>query len=136
LMDETGKPIAERLGDKRFRAGAAVMFKTVRKDGKEGLQGVKLGANPVRQLPPKVDLSELKPLTEMGKGEYKGSPGGLYPDGVNERPAAHEKAGLALAQQVQPLDEDGKPAKDGKIVLLSVGMSNTTQEFSMFQQLA
>jgi len=136
LMDETGKPIAERLGDKRFRAGAAVMFKTLRKDGKEVLQGVKLGANPVRQPPPKVDLSELKPLTEMGKGEYKGSPGGLYPDGVNERPAAHEKAGLALAQQVQPLDEDGKPAKDGKIVLLSVGMSNTTQEFSMFQQLA
>src|SRR5205823_2813138 len=37
---------------------------------------------------------------------------------------------------VQPLDRDGKPAKDGKIVLLSVGMSNTTQEFSTFKRLA
>jgi lysophospholipase L1-like esterase len=83
-----------------------------------------------------VDLSALIALPELGKGEYKGSPGGLYPDGKNERPAAHEKAGLAFAQNVQPLDEDGQPAKDGKIVLLSVGMSNTTQEFSMFQQIA
>jgi hypothetical protein len=136
FMDEAGKSIEGRLTDKRFRAGAPVMFKTARNDGKEILQGVKLGANPVRQPPPKVDLAGLKPLTEMDKGEYKGSPGGLYPDGANERPAAHEKAGLALAKQVQPLDADGKPAKDGKIVLLSVGMSNTTQEFSVFKQIA
>jgi hypothetical protein len=73
------------------------------------------------------DTSKLKPLTQMGKSLYEGQPGGLYPGGKNERPAAHEAAGVRLAKQVQPLDRDGKPAKDGKIVLLSVGMSNTMQ---------
>jgi hypothetical protein len=69
----------------------------------------------------------------LGEGEYKGSPGGLYPGGKNERPAAHEAIGRELAKKVRPLDKDGHPADDGKIVLLSVGMSNTTQEFSTFK---
>jgi hypothetical protein len=136
FMDEAGKPIEGRLTDKRLKPGAAVMFKSARRDGREVLIGVKLGQGPLAAPPPKVDLSAFKPLTELGKGEYHGSPGGLYPDGKNERPAAHEKAGLALAKKAQPLDRDGKPARDGKIVLLSVGMSNTTQEFSTFQLLA
>ena len=82
------------------------------------------------------DASALKPLTELGRAEYKGFSGGLYPDGKNERPAAHEKAGIALAKQVQPLDREGKPSADGKIVVLSIGMSNTTQEYSAFIRLA
>jgi hypothetical protein len=44
-------------------------------------------------------------------------------------PAAHLAAGRAAAAQVQPLDAGGAPNAAGKIVLLSVGMSNTTQEF-------
>jgi hypothetical protein len=35
-----------------------------------------------------------------------------------------------------PLDADGKPAKDGKIGLVSISMSNATQEYSMFKQIA
>ncbi len=84
----------------------------------------------------KADTSALKPLTELGSGEYKGVKGGLYPDGKNERPAPHEAMGVALAKKVQPLDAEGKPNADGKIVLLSVGMSNTTQEFSVFKRIA
>ena len=68
------------------------------------------------------------PLSELGKGKYKGEEGGLYPGGVNTPPPAHEKAGLKLAQSMQPLDAQGHPSKDGKIVLMSVGMSNTQQE--------
>lgn len=136
FMDESGRPIKERLADKRMKPGAAVMFKAARRDGKEVLVGLKLGHARPGEPPPKVDLSTLKSLTELGKGEYKGHSGGLYPDGKNERPAVHEKAGLELAKKVQPLDENGKPARDGKIVLLSVGMSNTTQEFSAFQRIA
>ena len=67
------------------------------------------------------------PLTDLGAGFYHGVQGGLYPGGTNVRPAAHEKAGLALAQHLQPLDKEGKPANDGKIVLCTIGFSNTSQ---------
>jgi hypothetical protein len=77
------------------------------------------------------------PLTDLGPGLYKGKPGGLYPGGRNDRPEAHEAAGLSLARAVRPLGPDGTPDDDrGRVVLLSVGMSNATQEFSAFQRLA
>src|SRR6185436_13885008 len=76
------------------------------------------------------------PLTEMGaKDAYKGEDGGLYGDGKNEPPAAHAAAAKAEAEKIQPVDGEGKPSKTGKVVLLSIGMSNTTQEFSRFLQL-
>jgi Cu/Ag efflux protein CusF len=123
--------LKDGLKDERFKAGAAVMFLARQQDGKAVLLGVRI----IPTLK-KVDTSKLKPLTELGKARYQGYPGGLYPDGKNERPAAHEKAGLALAKKVRPLDAAGKPSAAGKIVLLSVGMSNTTQEFSAFQRRA
>jgi hypothetical protein len=78
----------------------------------------------------------LVPLTDLKTGTYKGKEGGLYPGGRNERPAAHEEAGLRLARAIRPLDAQGKPSDSGKIVLLSIGMSNTTQEFSTFKPMA
>lgn len=78
----------------------------------------------------------LVPLTELGASLYQGKAGGLYPEGSNDRPEVHEQAGLAAAQSIRPLDAQGKPAASGKIVLLSIGMSNTTQEFSTFKRLA
>lgn len=77
------------------------------------------------------------PLCDMGAGDkHKGEDGGLYGAGKNEPPKAHADAAKAEAAKVQPLDAEGKPAADGKVVLLSIGMSNTTQEFSRFMQLA
>lgn len=76
------------------------------------------------------------PLTELGAAKYKGEDGGLYGGGKNEPPPAHLEAALREAAKIQPLNADGKPAKDGKVVLLSVGMSNTTQSYSRFKQLA
>src|SRR5262245_17640282 len=84
---------------------------------------------------PKFDTSKLKPLTALGTDKYQDHEGGLYPGGKNDRPAEHEKAGLALAKKVQPLDADGKPDPDGKIVLLSIGMSNTSQASEAFARL-
>jgi hypothetical protein len=136
LMDADNRPISDRLKDGRLKAGAAVAFKPEERDGRTVLVGLKLLAGAGRPALPKVDTSKLQPLTELGTGEYHGFPGGLYPDGKTERPTAHEAAGLALARHVRPLDADGKPNADGKVVLLSVGMSNTTQEFSAFQRLA
>jgi lysophospholipase L1-like esterase len=76
------------------------------------------------------------PLTELGDGTYKGQDGGLYGKGRNEPPKDLADAARTEAASVRPLDPDGKPAKDGKIVFISIGMSNTTQEFSEFVTLA
>jgi hypothetical protein len=84
---------------------------------------------------PKETLG-IKPLTELGKEKYKGETGGLYGDGNNEPPPEHAKLAQAEIAKIAPLDAEGKPAKDGKIVLMSIGMSNTTQEFSRFVELA
>ncbi len=83
------------------------------------------------------ETTSFKPLSEMNAGDrYKGEDGGLYGQGKNEPPASHRKAAEAELARVLPLDADGKPAKEGKIVLVSISMSNATQEFSMFKRLA
>jgi hypothetical protein len=137
IMGPGGAVLKDRLKDKRFKEGAPVRFKPGKKDGKTVLVGLQLvGDNPIQRPPDKVDLSKLVPLTDMKDKEYQGFKGGLYPDGKNERPTRHEAAGLALAKNVQPLDAEGKPSADGKIVLLSIGMSNTNQAFAGFLQVA
>ncbi|MBM4088017.1 MAG: SGNH/GDSL hydrolase family protein [Planctomycetes bacterium] len=79
----------------------------------------------------------LKPLSDMTAGDrYKEQDGGLYGGGSNEPPDKHLQAALQQAKAIQPLDAKGQPAEAGKIGFLSIGMSNTTQEFSMFVLLA
>jgi hypothetical protein len=74
----------------------------------------------------------LTPINDLGSGSYLGSQGGLYPGGTNVRPIAHTVGGLAQAAAIVPRDASGAPAAGGKIVFLSIGMSNCTQEFSRF----
>src|SRR5258705_4892985 len=69
------------------------------------------------------------PLNDLGTETYKGFMGGLYPGGSNTVPMTHASAGLAKAALVTPLDTMGAPSASGKIALVSIGMSNTTQEF-------
>lgn len=77
------------------------------------------------------------PLCDMTeKDRYKEEDGGLYGGGKNEPPAAHAERAKAEAAKIRPLDAEGKPADSGKVVLLSIGMSNTTQEFSRFVQIS
>jgi hypothetical protein len=68
------------------------------------------------------------PLTDLGTGTYQGFDGGLYAGGSNLRPAGHDAAGRAIAAAIAPID--------GAVVLISIGMSNATQEFSRFVPLA
>src|SRR5262245_32408066 len=79
----------------------------------------------------------LKPLTEMSADDrYKGEDGGLYGGGKNEPPPALAAAARKEIEQIVPRDADGKPAPDGIIGLVSLSMSNATQEFSTFKPMA
>jgi hypothetical protein len=144
IQDIAGQSASGGLENVDFKPGAAVIFRVRLQDGKAVLGGIKLAlinpsqanasqgvADRVRQPPPKIDLSQLKPLTDMSPDErYQGFQGGLYSGGANERPTAHTAAGIALAKQVEPLDKDGKPSADGRVVLVTIGMSNTMQASS------
>ena len=70
----------------------------------------------------------LIPLTDMGRRRYRGHRGGLYPNGVNRPPQKYLRGALAAAKRVRPIN--------GKIVLLSLGMSNASVEFSAFKRSA
>ncbi|MBK5286706.1 MAG: T9SS type A sorting domain-containing protein [Bacteroidia bacterium] len=76
------------------------------------------------------------PINDLGTGTFNGWTGGLYSGGSNAMPPAHLQAGLAMAQQVQCLDTSGNADANGKIVWLSIGMSNTTQETQQFIPMA
>lgn len=69
----------------------------------------------------------LIPLTDLGKRKYRGHRGGLYPGG-NQPSRRYLKQGLGAAKRVRPIN--------GRVVLLSIGMSNTTQEFRAFARMA
>ncbi|RMF84233.1 MAG: hypothetical protein D6744_03410 [Planctomycetota bacterium] len=70
------------------------------------------------------------PLNDLGAGLYLGQfEGGLYGNGQNHPPARQAAEGVARARSIEPLDTNGQPDPNGKYVLLSIGMSNTTQEF-------
>ncbi|MBS3945778.1 MAG: T9SS type A sorting domain-containing protein [Melioribacter sp.] len=79
----------------------------------------------------------LIPLNDLGSGLYKNFQGGLYLNGSNLRPAKHDFLGIELSKQIKPIDKNGNvDTLLGKYVLLSIGMSNTTQEFSYFKTIA
>lgn len=67
-------------------------------------------------------LAQRVPLNDLGNGKYLGQfEGGLYEHGSNAGPADHDAEGMRRAAAIKPIN--------GKIVMLSIGMSNTTQEF-------
>ena len=78
----------------------------------------------------------LTPLPDLTGGAYQGEAGGLYPNRGNSMPSSHLAAGLELARGIEPLDAGGQPSASGRYVFISIGMSNTTQEFSAFVPLA
>src|SRR5262249_17188933 len=92
-------------------------------------------ADYARQHPAR-ESTGLIPLPDLGKELYHGEQGGLYPGGVNVRPPAHQQAGLRLSREITPLDRAGRKSASGLIVLLSIGMSNTTQESRSFRAIA
>jgi hypothetical protein len=84
---------------------------------------------PAGKSSPSADCSltstGLVPLTDMGSRRYRGHRGGLYPGGVNRPPRTYLRNAIAASKRIRPID--------GKIVLLSLGMSNASDEFSAFK---
>jgi hypothetical protein len=67
-------------------------------------------------------LAQREAINDLGTALYLGQfEGGLYEHGTNLMPADHLAGGLAQSALIRPID--------GRIVMVSIGMSNTTQEF-------
>jgi len=76
------------------------------------------------------------PLSALGTDTYQGFEGGLYAEGLNTPPVAYAAAALAASGEVVPRNVDGLEDPEGKILFLSIGMSNASQEFKMFERQA
>ncbi len=94
------------------------------------------GAPAAGSLTPRASTG-MKPLSEMTADDrYKGQDGGLYGSGQNVPPEPHRRAAERELASIQPLDAEGRPSAQGRIVFVSISMSNATQEFSRFKRIA
>ena len=75
------------------------------------------------------------PLDQVGGAPHRGLALGLYGAGTNLPTASHQALADAAAARVVPRDASGAPSATGLIGLLSIGMSNTNQEFAEFERL-
>jgi hypothetical protein len=82
----------------------------------------------------------LTPLNDMTAAQdYQGESGGLYGDGLNVLPPGHPHWSHTnvASELVLPRDTGGAPdLQNGKIGLISIGMSNTKIEFDIFMEIA
>lgn len=138
VLDAQGKDLAGGLKSGELKEGTEVTVTVDREGGGPVLKSLRLGkqegAGRTSGGKPTVGF---KPLDEMtADDKYKGEDGGLYGGGKNTPPEGHLAAAKAETARIAPLDAAGKPAADGKIVLVSISMSNATQEFSTFKRQA
>lgn len=143
VVDEKGKDLPDGLKSNELKEGATVTITVERENQQLLLKQLRLGgaapARPDGNDPRRKSGERLgfKPLDEMtAHDSYHGEDGGLYGGGENVAPADHQAAARKETAQIVPRSRDGKPSPDGKIVLISISMSNWTQEFSMFKQIA
>lgn len=145
IQDEDGKDLSDGLKATQLKEGTTVTLK-VERDGKAmAIVSIRLGGKvngpgrPSGSSQTSVGKSSVgfKPLNEMSAtDEYKGEDGGLYGGGQNKPPESLNTAAKRQTEKIRPLDAKGHPSTDGKIGLVSISMSNATQEFSRFKQLA
>ena len=131
-----GKPLPGGLQAKELKQGVEVTISGDMKDGGPVIRVIRLGGKGRQLLKTGKSSVGLKPLTEMtARDRYKGEDGGLYGGGSNQPPVAHLAAAKRQTARIVPLDTDGKPAKNGKIGMVSISMSNATQEYSVFKKI-
>lgn len=79
-------------------------------------------------------LSGFVPLPELTGKQFRGYPGGLYPNG-NVPSGDYLADALESARNIVPLNTEGKPDAGGLIVMAGVGASNPRTEFNAFMSL-
>jgi Cu/Ag efflux protein CusF len=134
VLDANGKELADGLKAKELKEGTEVTVTVERGDGQPVITAIR-----IRKKSPDAGKTSVgfKPLTEMSASDkYKGEDGGLYGGGKNDPPEAHQRAAAKETAKIVPLDAEGKPSKDGTVALISISMSNATQEFSFFKRVA
>ncbi len=91
----------------------------------------------ISDMDPTRTSTGMIPLCDMtATDRYQGEDGGLYGRGLNEPDAAHQGLIDKSLSEVVPRAPDGEPSRNGKVVMISVGMSNTSREFGPFIQVA
>jgi hypothetical protein len=133
-----GKPLEGGIKAKELTDGTLVTVRAEFGGGMPVLKELRLGranlSGPALEGKPTVGI---KPLTDMtAQDMYKGEDGGLYGGGRNEPPPALLAMARAETVKIVPLDAQGKPADDGVIAVVSLSMSNATQEYSRFKEIA
>jgi hypothetical protein len=77
------------------------------------------------------------PLDDPSGPPHRGVwPLGLYPGSSNTPPPAHAALATTAVANIVPRDASGAANPSGWIGMLSIGMSNTNQEFSTFERIA
>ncbi|HHT27206.1 MAG TPA: hypothetical protein GXZ82_08190 [Firmicutes bacterium] len=123
--------------DAAVRETAAYFSNLMRTEFQGGNRRYRISEDEYALLERGMPSTGFIPLNEMTAGQtYKGQEGGLYGNGGNEPPLEHRLAAEAAAAKIQPLDANGKPDPNGRIVLMSMGMSNTRQHWAAFKQRA
>lgn len=143
VLGTDGKPLAGGIKAKELKEGMAATITIDRDGGGMVVTTIRLGGQTQEKEkgkqggPTPKASTGYKPLTEMSAADkYKGEDGGLYGGGKNEPTGDHAAAAKKEIAKIVPLDRDGKPAANGTIGLISISMSNATQEFSTFVPLA
>ena len=140
VVGTDGKPLDGGIKSSALKAGATVTLTVDLEPGGPVLRALRLGAGTPGRNGPMLEGKAsvgIKPLTDMTAADtYKGEDGGLYGGGRNEPPPALLVLAKEETARIVPLDDQGKPARDGKIGLVSLSMSNATMEYSVFKQLA
>ncbi len=89
------------------------------------------------QLQCENDTSYLRSLIDLKTATYLDFQGGLYPNGANIMPYAHNAAGMNIARQVLPLDSLGNlDLVDGKAGFICLGASTAGNAFNHFKSVA
>lgn len=143
IYDEAGKELSGGLKAKGIAVGAEVTLTVEREGDRPVIKAIRFGkvearpgGRPGGKDPSKTTVG-FTPLCDMtAEDAYKGEDGGLYGGGSNEPPAEHRKAAETELARIVPLNAVGEPAADGNIGLISISMSNATQEFSLFKRIA